>query len=343
MDIPSIKLNHLKTLTDCTGVMQHAKYATPRRNEGYTTDDNARALIACVKHHQLFGDKKTEELIDTYLSFLLHMQRPDGQFHNFLSYERRFLDDVGSEDCSGRSLWACGYTLDSNLSEEKKLISREIFDNGFRCIHNFKSPRAQAFAAIGLKHYIAAFPEDQNRIQDIRIMVNPLVKNYSLHISPKWRWFEPYLTYDNARLAQALFEAYSLTKDSIYLQIGAESFDFLMGQQMIAGQFFPISNKGVAKGRTDQALYDQQPLEASCMVEAASSAFQIKGEEKYRRIANVVFNWFLGENSRNVAVYNSETGGCYDGITPGGLNLNQGAESTISYLLARLELEKFFK
>ena len=340
MNLPPINLDYLKALTDDTGIMQHAKYSIPRRSEGYTTDDNARALIVCLKHCNLFNSHETERLLDIYLSFLLHMQRSDGKFHNLLSYERHFLDDVGSEDCMGHALWACGYALDSNLSEEKKLLSKEIFDNGFQCVNDFKSLRAKAFAVLGLQHYIIAFPENRNRIHNIKTLSNQLIENYQLNSSPKWRWFETYLAYANARLAQALFEAYASTKDHLYLKIGEDSLNFLMERQMKADQFFPISNEGLKKGDANPALYDQQPLEASCMVEAALSGFRVKGNDKYLKITGTAFRWFLGKNSKNVILYNSKTGGCYDGITPQGLNLNQGAESTISYLLARLELEK---
>lgn len=340
MELPPIKLDHLKALTDDTGIIQHVKYSTPRRSEGYTTDDNARALIVCIKHHQLYNNQETEKLMDIYLSFLFHMQRSDGRFHNFLSYEHHFLDDVGSEDCLGRALWACGYAMDSNLPEEKKLLSKEIFDNGFRWVNSLKSLRAKAFAVLGLQHYQRAFPRDRNLIQNIKTVADQLAENYKLNSSPNWRWFESYLTYANARLAQALFEAYSSTKDHSYLKIGDDSLNFLIERQTIADQFCPISNKGLTKGEADSALYDQQPLEASCMVEAALSAFRVKGDDKYLKIAGAAFGWFLGENSKNVVLYNSRTGGCYDGVNQQGLNLNQGAESTISYLLARLELEK---
>ena len=340
MELPPIKLDHFKVLTDDTGIMQHAKYATPKRSEGYTTDDNARALIVCVKHHQIYNSRETEKLMTTYSSFLLHMQRSDGKFHNLLSYEHQFMDDIGSEDCGGRALWACGYAMDSNLPEEKKTLSKEIFDNGFQWVNDFKSLRAKAFVVLGLHHYSLAFPEDRNLIHNIQTLSNQLIENYKLNSSHKWRWFEPYLTYANARLTQALFNAYPSTKDHSCLKIGEVAFNFLMEHQMTADQFLPISNNGLKKGESNPALYDQQPLEASCMVEAALSGFRVKGDDKYLKIAGTAFSWFLGKNLKNVILYDSKTGGCYDGITPQGLNLNQGAESTISYLLARLELKK---
>lgn len=339
MKLPPIKLDHLKTLTDDTGVLQHAKYSTPKRSEGYTTDDNARALIVCIRHHRLHCNHETEKLIDVYLSFLLHMQRLDGKLHNLLSYARRFQDNVGSEDCMGRALWACGYTMNSNLSEEKKRLSKEIFDQGFKWVSNFKSLRSIAYTILGLQHYQKAFPRDKNLGLNTRTLADQLCEIYQRTSSPDWQWFEPYLTYANARLPQALFEAYITTKDITYLKIGEDTLNFLIKKQIIEDKLLPIGNKTKHIKHAEKALYDQQPLEAECMVQAATTAFRATRKEKYRKAAHIAFHWFLGKNSQNLEVYNPKTGGCYDGITPQGVNLNQGAESTICYLLARLELE----
>lgn len=267
------------------------------------------------------------------------MQRPDGKFHNLLSYDRNFLDDVGSEECMGRSLWACGYAIAKSPFEGARATSKEIFDRGFRHAPNFKSPRAKAFTILGLCNYCKAFPDDHNLSNSIVSLTEHLMECYHRASSSDWCWFEPYLTYANARLSEALFRAYSIVGDEKYLKIGKESFDFLVEAQVIDDRFVPIGNKGWYKKGGRRALYDQQPIEGSCMVEAALEAFRVTGDTKYERIAHVVFDWFLGRNSKDVAVYNSEIGSCYDAITTKGVNLNQGAEATLSYLLARLEFE----
>jgi hypothetical protein len=156
-----INLDFVKTLTDDVGMLQHSKFATPNKKEGYATDDNARALIATINYFALFDDPSVKKMIDTYLSLLLYMQRSDGKMHNFLSYDRQFLDDIGSEDCMGRTLWACGYCLASKLPEESKLLSKEVFDRLFCWMSNFTSPRAKAYSIMGLFHYLKAYPEDQ--------------------------------------------------------------------------------------------------------------------------------------------------------------------------------------
>jgi len=294
---PTIKLDSLKALTDDTGILQHTKFSIPNRKEGYTVDDNARALIACMRFLQLHNDSDARRLVNTYLSFLFHMQRPDGKFHNLLSFDRGFLDDVGSEECMGRALWACGVAISTGFSEGIKCTSKEIFDKGFQHISNFKSLRTKAFTILGLCHYYEAFCHDQNLPKNIVSLTNQLIQG------------------------------------------ARKSLDFLVKLQVIDDRFVPIGNKGWYKRDAHRALYDQQPIEASCMVEAAVTGFRATKEKRYQRVAHTAFDWFLGKNSKNVMVCDPNTGACYDGVTPHGLNLNQGAEATISYLLASLELE----
>jgi hypothetical protein len=339
LNLPPFKLDFLKTLTDDTGLIQHTKFATPKRQEGYTTDDNARALIACVKYRQIYGGSEVRKLIDIYLSLLLLMQRSDGRFHNFLSYERRFTDQIGSEDCLGRALWACGQILSSNLPAEKRLAAKEIFDKGLPWAFSSSSLRSKASAILGLCHYLEAYPEDNNIVESIKTLTNQILSNYKLHNSVDWHWFEPYLTYINGRLPQALFVASEKVGDRNYLEAGKESLGFILQVQMIDNQFVPIGNNGWYQRGGQRAMYDQQSVEAFCMTEVALAAYHATGQEEYRENAEIVFEWFLGRNSRKAMVYNAETGGCYDGITPLGLNLNQGAEATVSYLLARLDME----
>jgi hypothetical protein len=339
VNLPSIKLNYLKAITDDTGVFQHSKFGTPNRLEGYTTDDNARALIAITKYSRIKGDSRSDRLIDTYLSFLLHMQRADGKMHNFLSYDRSFIDEEGSEDCTGRTLWACGYMINSKLSAEKRLLAKEIFDKAFRWACFFKSPRAKAFAILGLSHYHKVFTGDQNLTQNIKTLSDKLLEYYKNTRSIDWRWFEPYLTYVNGRLPQALFEAYQETKQTKYSRVAEESLKFLLEVQILNDKFVPIGNKGWYKKGESRSMYDQQSVEAASMTEAALSAYRATGNRQYKKAARTIFNWFLGQNTQNAFVYNSTTGSCYDGITEKGLNLNKGAEATVCYLSARMELQ----
>lgn len=340
MKLPSIKLDFLKLLTDETGLLQHTKYGTPCRREGYATDDNARALIVCTKHFALFREPEVTKLIHTYLSFLFYMQRTDGRMHNFLSYDRKFLDDVGSEDCMGHTIWACGHCLNSKLSKETKLLAKEVFDGTLKWALSFTSPRAQALSILGLFEYHKAYPTEQTAISNMKLLSDKLVKGFERESSDAWNWFESYLTYANARLPHALFQSYECTRKPKYLETASESMNFLLDVQKLNGLFVPVGNLGWFKKGAKRAVYDQQPIEAACTVEAAVAAYQSTHIEKYRQDAFQAFDWFLGKNLQDINVYDCKTASCCDGITPLGLNLNKGAEATISYLQARLSLEE---
>ena len=339
IQLPPLKMDYLRSFTDDTGVFQHAKYCIPRRNEGYTTDDNARALIACIKYHRLKKDPEMKSLANVYLAFLNHMQKLDGNFHNYLGYERSFLDVDGSEDCIGRTLWSCGCTINSALPKDMKLVAKDIFDRGLPWVWKTTSLRFSAFTIMGLSQYFQTLP-DKNLTLSVGKLADNLVQQYQDMAKDDWHWFEPHLTYDNARLPQALFLAYSMIGNEKYLEVAKESMDFLLETQMVNGVFVPIGNDGWYKRGGNRAFHDQQPLEASGMVETAIDAFYATKDRNYLKVANVIFEWFLGRNMENAMLYNPETGGCFDGLCRNSVNLNQGAESSISYLLARLSLEE---
>jgi len=341
--LPSINCSWLQDFTDDTGILQHARSSIADRREGYTTDDNARALIAALKYHRLRREEQAIKLARTYLSFLLHMQKEDGRVHNFIGYNRSFLDGEGSEDSLGRVLWACGYSQDALISEDFRMTAKEIFDKSLIWASRSGSPRTHAFAILGLYHYAMAFPQDKNPSINVIHLADRLCEAYRHESTPSWQWFEPNLTYANARLPHALFRAHQTTGRQDYLLIAEKTFEFLATMCVIQDMFQPVGNRSWLSRGGEKALYDQQPIEASCMVEAASTAFQVTGKEEYSKIAYTAFDWFMGKNSKNIMVYNPATGGCYDGITPEGLNRNQGSESGLSYLLARLEMETLSK
>ena len=336
----SIKLDFVRTLTDDVGILQHSKYATPNKKEGYTTDDNARALIACTNYFMLFNDTSVKKLVDTYLSLLFYMQRSDGKMHNYLGYDRKLLDEIGSEDCMGRTLWATGYCLNSKLPEETKLVSKEIFDKVFVWTPSFTSPRAKAYAIIGLSYYQKAYPKDQNVKLNIRELADQLTRQFESESSEGWDWFESYLTYSNARLPHSLFLAYESTGEKMYLKVASKSMKFLTNIQTINEIFVPIGNRGWYRKGSNRAIYDQQSIEASCTTEGAIAAFRNTQEEAYRKAAYDAFGWFFGRNLKGVMLYDPKNGSCCDGITPHGLNLNRGSEATLAYLQARLNVEE---
>lgn len=337
--LPPISLVHLRRLTDSTGILQHTKYSVPDRREGYTTDDNARALVVVLR---LLGMSKKPSLLrlaETYLSFLVQVQKSDGSFHNFMGFDQRPRDEEGSPDSAGRALWACGVAVSSDVPAGFKSIAKEMFDKGLP--HMFSTPhlRAKAYAIQGLCGYARAYPEDPNVVPNLRALSNRLCESYETNSSAAWKWFEPVLTYANPRLPQSLLLSYEITGDSRFLRIAEEALDFLISVEIINGMLVPVGNRGWYAKAGKRPLYDQQPIEASCMVEAAAAAFRITRDKEYSDAAKRAFGWFARRNTNGVQLCEPATGACYDGITPQGVNLNQGAESTVSYLLARLAME----
>jgi hypothetical protein len=332
-------MDYLHSFTDDTGVFQHARHCIPKRGEGYTTDDNARALVACAQYSDIKNDPQITKLANIYLAFLNHMQKPDGSFHNYLSYDRRYLDVDGSDDCLGRALWGCGRVVNSGLPANSKLVAKEIFENGLSKVFRLISLRAYASTIFGLYNCYKAEPND-SVFENTEKLANLMIKQYHNEAKPDWQWFEPYLTYDNARLPQALFDAYMITEKQVYLDVAKKTLDFILKTQVIGDQFVPVGNMGWYTYGGERPFYDQQPLEAAALVDASVKAFYATKEQRYVETAFLAFEWYLGKNTKNLMMYNPETGGCFDGLNADKVNPNQGAESSISYLMARLKLEE---
>jgi len=333
-------ISTLRMLTDETGMLQHSKFSIIDRRKGYTTDDNARALIVALRYNDLYGDCEAIDLANLYLTFLLHMQRDDGRLHNVLGFDRVFKDDVGSEDSMGRSLWATGYTMASDAPEQTRMVSKEIFDKALPPARSFNSPRAIAFTLMGVTNYYKAMGEDRNILSDIVLFADKLVRQYELEAGGRWRWFESYLTYANARIPQALFNAYEATKREEYLDTAREALDFLIEECFIDEVFHPIGSEGWYEKGGERVMFDQQPLEANCMMEASLEAMNSTKDSRYYEIALKSFEWYLGDNVKGVPLIDTDNNLCYDGITEEGLNRNQGAESTLSYMLSYLSLKE---
>lgn len=333
-----VRLTHLRILTDDMGIIQHAKFSTLDRKTGYTTDDNARALIVVGKHYQLYRDELSLSLINTYLGFLYFMQKSDGWSHNYLGYDRSFLDESGSEDCLSRVLWATGFLLTVDISENLKNMAKHIFLTSYPQILNLKSLRAKAITIQGLFCYYEAQNEEEIKLR-IKLMADSLVESYHANHTENWSWFEDVITYANAKLPLGLLLAYKILGDEEYKKVAMETLDFLCSHTIIENRFWPVGNRGWFPKNGKKALFDQQPIESKCMVETLLTAYQIFGQEHLYQKALLVFDWFLGRNTQGEMLYDPVTGGCYDGIMAHEINLNQGAESTIAYLLARLDFE----
>jgi glycosyltransferase involved in cell wall biosynthesis len=341
--LPSFKLDHLYRMTDHTGLLQHAVFSVPNYGEGYATDDNARALIVAVLMEELGMTALTESanLASRYLAFLWHAFNPaTGRFRNFLSYERQWLEATGSEDSHGRALWGLGTVLGRSTSAGLRGTAGRLFESALPAILSFRSPRAMAFSALGLQEYLSGFPGDRAAMQTMDELSHRLLDIYASNHSTGWHWFEDVLAYSNARLPQALIACAVRTSDKAMLASGLESLDWVVTMQRCEtkGHFVPIGSQGFHRKGGEKARFDQQPVEAGATVSACLQAFRATIDDRWLKEAWSAFNWFLGDNDLQIVLYDSSTGGCRDGLHPDRVNENQGAESTLSFLMALLEM-----
>lgn len=327
---------HILRMTDDTGIIQHARVSVPNLAKGYTTDDNARALIMAVMLREKVRKPAYLALIYRYLGFVLYAENESGRFGNFMTYSRQFAEEEESEDCFGRCLWALGYTQASFAMP--KGIREAASATVYRALPQTRalaSPRGQAYALIGLG-FIGS-PTVDNLICELADL---LYDRFEHCASNDWQWFEDQLTYDNAVLPWALFAAYSRLGQDRLLRVARKSLSFLDQVTFRDGYFRPVGCKGWLERGGEPALYDEQPLEACTSTLAHLAAYDATGEVAMLDLARGSFAWYLGENSRREGLIDRDTGGCCDGITPDGLNRNQGAESIVSYAIASLALKK---
>jgi len=338
--LPPLNLDHLRLLSDGRGIIQHALYSVPNRKSGYTTDDNSRALVVVTERYRLSGDRELLRLAALYLSFLLYTQRADGRFRNYVGYDMTYLDQDGSQDCQGRAAWACGVAANSLLPESMRRAAQHMFARLYPHAQRLTSPRGRAGVIRGIYHLSEGTP-DQELAGQVRMHADALRTGYRLESGPGWHWFEAVLTYANASLPEAMFLAYQMLGDPEYLRLGQESLDFLVGVVLSEGKLVPVGTDGWYTRGSRRALFDQQPEEAESLVRCLRSAWRCLGDQRYLDLAWQAIGWFLGQNLHHVPLYNPHSGACFDGLTPEGVNQNQGAESTLAYLASHLTLEEW--
>lgn len=344
--LPSINLQHIHRLTNSRGILQHAIFSIPRFQDGYSTDDNARALIAAVKlEHMPEHHADSLQLATCYLGALWYAFNSRTQrFRNMMSFEGKWLDDAGSEDCHGRSMWALGVVIGKSKSREHLGTAGKLFELGLPACAKIGSPRAMAFILLGINEYLKTFSGDQ-KVLDVREdMARKLVSGFERYHSENWPWFEPILAYCNAKLPHALLLTGSLLEDDHMINIGLESLTWLSAVQTAQeGHFFPIGSDGFYPQDGVRARFAQQPIEAYSTITATIEAYNITGDESWLTGTRRAFQWFLGRNDLNLAVYNPRTGGCHDGLEPEGVNQNEGAESTLAFILSLIEIERLLR
>jgi len=343
-NIPAIKLDHLKQMTTDTGIIQFSRINQPDIDSGYTLDDNARALVAMCMHYKLTGDISDVFFIRKYLGFIKYCLQPAGDFLNYLNKEKHFTDQnqtTNLDDSNGRAIWAMGYliSLKGRLPDEIITEANAIIHKALPRMAKVHSTRAMAFALKGLYYYQRTIKSSEN-FDLTKTLATRLVQMFRHESTEKWNWFEGYLTYANSILPEAMLYAWLLTRDMVYKDIAASTFDFLLKQIFNENGIEVISNRSWLQKGQKAGRYGEQPIDVAYTIMTLNKFFEVFKDEKYRLKMETAFNWFLGNNRLHQIVYNPCTGGCYDGLEESHVNLNQGAESTVSYLMARLTIEK---
>ncbi len=338
-ELPEINLHHLLALTDDTGLLQHAVFTVPNYSAGYTTDDNARALEVAVMLEE--GTDKGAPG-SRYLAFLWHAFNGEkGRFRNELSYERRWLEEVGSEDAHGRALSALGLVLGRSQQPGLRGLAGRLFDMALPAVTQFTSPRAWAFALMGIHRYLHRFPGDRAAQTAREILAQRLLDLWRAHSGPDWPWFEDVLAYSNAALPHGLLLAGRGMGRTDMVQTALTALEWLVEVQKAGGDHFvPIGSHGFYHRGGPRARFDQQPVEAHVTVAACLEAWRVTGQPHWRQEAQRAFEWFLGRNDLGLPLYDPATGGCRDGLHPDRVNQNEGAESTLAFLLSLLELRR---
>lgn len=337
--MPPTSLQHLKQLTDATGLLQHAHYGVPRRTEGYSADDNARGLILMARRYADAPDDDLLDLATVYLSFLDHAQDSRGHFRNFMDYDRQWSDLPASDDCHARCLWALGEVLDSPLPDHLRQPAHEMFDRGVGQFEMAAPPRSTAFFLMAAERVWNVRRDDQ--LQRLaHAAADRLLGWFHGVADDAWSWFEHYLTYANARLPHGLLAAYAVLRRPECLEAARKSLDFLIRETVADGVLEPVGNHGWYPRGGAKARFDQQPIEAMTMVEACLAAHRATGESPYADVARLAHDWFLGKNCHGLRLADPQRGSCHDGLKPDGTNANEGAESTLAFLISQQALDK---
>ncbi len=341
MELPEFNFTHLKTLTDSIGIFQHSRFSIPRYFEGYCLDDNARALILTTQLDDLgLADETIYQYSRIYSAFIEYAyDKSKNRYHNFMSFERKWVDEFGSDDSQGRAIWALGTVVGKSSQKHLQIWATQLFNETITILPELTSPRAWAFGLLGINEYLNRLFGDTLALNIREKLVKKLMNLYKDVASDDWKWFENYLTYDNAKIPQALIVSGFNIKDEEVLKVGLESLRWLIEIQLNEkGYFQPIGSDGwYVRGR-NRAKFDQQPVSVCDAILACADAYRITGEEEWYNRAKLIFEWFFGRNDLGLSLYEPNTGGCYDALQVDRVNLNQGAESTLSFLISLTEI-----
>jgi glycosyltransferase involved in cell wall biosynthesis len=340
--VPAMQTGHFLSMCDDTGLFQHAVHSVPDRSHGYCVDDNARALLLACALNEPGEQALANVLTARFAAFVQHAWNPDtGRFRNFMGFNRIWLEDKGSEDSHGRTLWALGECARKDASPSRRRWATALFAHALPAAKTFRSPRASAFTLLGLDAYCTAVPDDRHAREIRHILADRLMSGLKSVETPDWQWFEESLAYDNARLPQALIVTGMATQTPGYVDAGLRSLRWLMSQQTAStGCFRPVGTASFGEIRTSPRAFDQQPVEATATIAACLSAWRADDDAEWKTIATRVFSWFLGSNDLSITLVDPETGSCRDGLHPDRANENRGGESVVCYLLSLAEIRQ---
>jgi hypothetical protein len=340
--LPELKLDHLFRMSDSTGIFQHASFTVPNFSEGYCTDDNARALVLTVMLRKLgHGSRQLGAQAATYAAFLNHaFDHRTNRFRNFMSFDRHWLEDVGSEDCQGHALWALGKCVSQTTQGSFQALAAQLFEQALPVAAEFASPRAWAFTLIGIDEYLRRFGGDRRANQIRESLTAKLVQRYADAATDEWHWFEDVVSYANAKLPHAMILSGRSLNNKMMLELGLKTLRWLTKiQTSETGSFRPIGSNGFFQRGKERSMFDQQPIEAQATISACIEAYQATDDMAWVAEARRVFEWFLGRNDLGLALYDPGTGGCRDGLHMDRLSQNEGAESTLAFLLSLAEIQ----
>lgn len=344
-NLPEVNLSHFKAMTTEFAMIQFSKINQPNLKSGYTLDDNARALVATCMSFKLFHEKESLNAIRKYLDFIKFCQQPTGNFLNYVDSEHNFTDqngEVNLEDSNGRAIWALGYVVSLKEMLPKAITAEaiSIFEKAMVDMQQVKSPRAMSFVMKGL-FYFRKGKKSIDHQDTVRVFANRLLEMYKHESNMVWEWYESYMTYANSILPEAMLYAWLMTGENIYKDIARTSFNFLLSLTFNKNGIEVISNKGWLHKGQETGQFGEQPIDVAYTIMTLSKFYDVFMDEDYHQKMVIAFDWFLGNNRLHQIIYNPCTGGCYDGLEETHVNLNQGAESTVSYLMARLTMEKY--
>lgn len=339
---PDLDLTHIKRLSNHVGIAQHAKYATPDYHHGYCLDDNARALIVVSIAYEVAPSRALKDLTSTYLAYINYMQLENGKFRNFLSFDHQFLDEEGTEDSYGRTIWALGHFLQTTTQQEFVLLAKELFHRALPHTQDLRSVRAVAYSLIGLIYYLQKYPDDKDVRSYIISLAGYLVSEYQQTLTHDWHWYEKTISYDNAMIPLSILRTANLLHDDHMQKIGLQSAQFLDSLLFENDYISTIGNHQWYRQGETRSIFGQQPIEIPSVILLYKELYLHSQASVYRKRALTSFKWFFGKNELGLRLYDTVSKGCCDGLDSHGINFNQGAESTISFWLAYLYISRPF-